>query len=142
MSARTPAHPPLPTPVPSATRRAADFLARADVLRTAGRLRQAAECYRQAIAYDGSRSAAHLGLGLALWEMGRRAEAIARLEEAVALDPRGHEPARALADAYAQCGHAGAAVKYYRQAEAADPSGGPVRTRAVRRPSVKRAVVW
>lgn len=79
----------------------------------------AAECYRQSIAYDGACPAAHLGLGLVLWEMDRAAEAIARLEEAVALDPRGAEAARSLAHLYAACGHPAAARKYAAQAAAA-----------------------
>ena len=129
MPARLPSRPSHPSPFPSAGRRAADFLARGEALRAAGRLRQAAECYRQAIAYDGSVAAAQLGLGRALWELDRRAEAIARLEEAVALDPHGHEPARCLAAAYAHYGQLEAARKYSRQAAARAVSRGP---RAVR----------
>ena len=144
MPARLPSRPSHPSPVPSAGRRAADFLARGDTLRAAGRLRQSVECYRQAIAYDGALTAAHLGLGLALWELDRRAEAIARLEEAVALDPRAHEPARCLADAYALCGHLDAARKFSRQATAAGrrtaPSGiAIVDARAPRRVAVRRS---
>ena len=119
MPARHPSRSPESPPFPGAARRAAAFLARGDELRTAGRHRQAAECYRQSIAYDGACPAAHLGLGLVLWEMKRPAEAVARLEEAVALDPRGHEAARSLAHLYAACGHAAAARKYSEQADAA-----------------------
>jgi hypothetical protein len=99
-------------------RRAAEFVAKGDQLRARGRPRLAAECYRQAIAYDRARAAAVSGLGQALWEMGRHAEAIERLEEAVALDPAAAAPARALADAYSLSGQSMPAIKYYRQAAA------------------------
>lgn len=98
-------------------RRASEFVAKGDRLRARGRPRLAAECYRQAIAYDRA-PAAVSGLGQALWAMGRHAEAIERLEEAVALDPAGAAPARALADAYSLSGQSMPAIKYYRQAAA------------------------
>ena len=119
MPARQPSRSPEPLPFPGATRRAAAFLARGEELRVAGHHRLAAECYRQSIAYDSACPAAHLGLGLVLWAMDRPTDAIARLEEAVALDPRGHEAARCLARLYAACGHAAAARKYAEQADAA-----------------------
>jgi hypothetical protein len=65
---------------------------------------------------------AAVGLGVALWGMGRRDEAVAQLEAAVALDPAGFAAARALADAYYASGHPMAALKYYLQAAAADES--------------------
>ena len=126
MPARNPSRSPEPLPFPGAARRAAAFLARGDELRPAGHYRLAAECYRQAIAYDGACAAAHLGLGLVLWAMNRPVEAIARLEEAVALDPRGHEAARCLAQLYAACGHPAAARKYAEQAAAAVAAAPPV----------------
>ena len=115
-----PIHAPAPRG-PRATpdqRLAAEFVAKGDQLRARGRPRLAAECYRQAIAYDRARAAAVSGLGQALWDMGRHAEAIERLEEAVALDPAAAAPARALADAYSLSGQSMPAIKYYRQAAA------------------------
>ena len=75
-----------------AARRAAEFVARGDELRADGRARLAAECYRQAIAYDCTLARAYGGLGSALSAMGRHAEALEQFEKAVALVPSAAAP--------------------------------------------------
>src|SRR6185369_6773095 len=59
----------------------------AEVYRAGGRIRQALDCYGRAIAADPGVAEIHYNLGVLLYETGQLQDAVARVEQATALQP-------------------------------------------------------
>lgn len=90
----------------------------------AGRFAEAAAAYEKAIAADPANAMAHLDLGLARYRQSDIPGAIAAVEQAAALDPRGNEGAKvhqALGVYRQAAGEPEAAEAAFRQAIALDP---------------------
>lgn len=90
----------------------------------AGRFAEAAAAYEKAIAADPANAMAHLDLGLARFRQDDVAGAIAAVEQAAALDPRGNEGAKvyqALGVYRQAAGDPAAAESAFRRAVELDP---------------------
>jgi Tfp pilus assembly protein PilF len=86
-----------------------------------GRLDEAIDEYRQAIAIDPKRAVAHDNLGYALYRKGRLDEAIDEYRRAIALDPKDALTHNNLGNALYHKGRLDEAMAEYRQAIALDP---------------------
>jgi tetratricopeptide (TPR) repeat protein len=82
----------------------------------AGRLEQAVEAYRRALARDPALAVAWLNLGVACEQLGRPQEAIPAYDSAAALDPASAQILANLGNALRLCGRLEPAVEAYRRA--------------------------
>ncbi|MGI4900987.1 MAG: tetratricopeptide repeat protein [Janthinobacterium lividum] len=90
-------------------------------LKALGRLGQACDAYRAAIAQQGNFAAAHYALGNTLLTLGRAESAVIALREAVRLAPQDAAAHNNLGNALAATGTHAAALDAYRQALALRP---------------------
>lgn len=93
-------------------------------LKDQGRLPEAAELYRSALAASPNHVSAHINLGAVLLQTGRLAEAVDHLRTAVRLDSNASGAHYNLAVVFASQGDLGQAVEHYRQAIRVRPDYG------------------
>ena len=91
------------------------------VLRAQGRLEEALECYRQAVALKGEFADALVAAGSVLNDLGRPGEAGPLLARAIQTDARNADAYANLGNAFQYLGELERAVACYRQALALDP---------------------
>ncbi|PTX94326.1 tetratricopeptide repeat protein [Opitutus sp. ER46] len=84
--------------------------------RDAGRLDDALQMHRHALALDPYAHEAYYNLGLTLVKLGRTEEAIAQYQRALAIKPNFHEAEHNLGVALATAGRPAEAIPHYRQA--------------------------
>lgn len=89
--------------------------------RAAGRLAQAAACYREALARDPNYGDTHYGLANALFELGAVEEAVAGYRRAIELNPGDAEAHNNLGNALTDAGRIDSAMEAYRMALRARP---------------------
>lgn len=93
-----------------------------------GENQRAAEAFERALALD-DQAETHAGLGLALFRLGRFAEAEPHFARALALDPDDPDPALGLAGTLAQLGRVDEAIEAYRKVLALAPDGAEAHAR-------------
>jgi tetratricopeptide (TPR) repeat protein len=89
---------------PSAPKTYEDWMAEATRLRTHERVSSALDAYESALALQPRSAEAHTGRGLALFDLGRRHEALLEFNRALELDPRDGVAVLGLAETYRSLG--------------------------------------
>ena len=113
-------HAAAPDRVPDASQRAAQHIEAGNAALQGGQLADAERCYRQALAEDPGHRLARVNLGYVLLERGQASQALAFLEQAIALlqpqDTFLHEARFLAGQAHAQMGRPAQALASYAQA--------------------------
>src|SRR5687767_8232241 len=104
-----------PTPPPlEPAANAADFKKRGSALLKQGDLKEAAQCYRQALALAPNDVGALVNLGFVLSELEQYAQARPHLEKAALLDPKQDDALYILGTIHRSTGNPDKAIEYFR----------------------------
>ncbi|MBK8480005.1 MAG: protein kinase [Proteobacteria bacterium] len=123
---------------PALAARAADLVARGEVLLAQLQLRAADEAFRNAIAADALTAPAYAGLAAVAFQHGRYVDAVRAARQALAVDPRLVRAHLLLGDAYLQLQRRNEAIAAWRQAQRLDP-GNRVASQRLARAEPNRA---